>query len=164
VREFDLSDMPYYVATPHTTSNVKPVSEIDGIKVDQAFLGSCTNGRLEDLRVAANVVKGKKVGENVRFIVTPASQEILRKAIDEGVIQTLIDSGALITNPSCGACVGGHLGLLAGGEVCISSTNRNFRGRMGSKESEIYLASPLVVASAALAGKIIDPAKVAQSL
>ena len=146
------------VACPHTVDNVKPVKVVEGIKIDQAFLGSCTNGRLEDLKAAAEILKGKKINKDVRLIVTPASQEIYLKALKSGLLEIFVEAGALVTNPTCGACFGGHMGLLAPGEVCISSSNRNFVGRMGSPEAEIYLASPVTVAASALAGKIVDPA------
>ncbi len=128
--------------------------------IDQAFLGSCTNARLEDLRIAAEIVKGKQVHPNVRFIVTPASKEIYMQALKEGLIETFINSGAIFTNSTCGACIGGHLGVLGEDEVCISSTNRNFKGRMGAPSAQVYLASPASVAAAALKGKIIDQREV----
>jgi len=154
---FDLSNLPPIVAAPHSPSNGKSVLEVAGTKIDQAFLGSCTNGRLEDLRIGAAILKGKKVHPSVRMLVTPASQEIYRQADAEGIVQIFIDAGAFVTNPGCGVCLGGHLGVIASGEVCIASSNRNFRGRMGSVAGEIYLASPAVVAAAALAGEIADP-------
>lgn len=154
---YDLSNLPPMVAAPHSPSNGKAIDEVAGIKIQQAFLGSCTNGRLEDLRIAAAMLKGRTIHPGVRLIVTPASQEVYKKALDEGIIEVLLNAGAFITNPSCGACVGGHLGLIAAGEVCISSSNRNFRGRMGSKEGQVYLASPATVVASALAGEIADP-------
>jgi len=128
-----------------------------GVSVQQAFLGSCTNGRIEDLREAATILSGHTIHPDVRMIVSPASQEVIKQAIDEGILKILIEAGAEVTSPSCGACVGSHQGLLAPGETCISSSNRNFRGRMGSPEANIYLASPASVAAAALTGKITDP-------
>lgn len=157
VVSFDLSDLQPMLAKPHSPSNGAEISELAGTKIDQAFLGSCTNGRLEDLRLAAEMLKGRRVHPDVRLIVTPASQEIYRNAIDEGIIQTFVDAGALVTNPGCGVCIGGHLGLIAKDEVCVASSNRNFRGRMGSSEGLVYLASPAVVVASALAGKICDP-------
>lgn len=154
---YDLSDLTPMVAVPHSPSNGKAVSDVAGTKIHQAFLGSCTNGHLEDLRLAAAMMKGRTVHPNVRMIVTPASQEVYKQALKENIIQTFLEAGAFVTNPGCGVCIGGHLGVLAAGEVCISSSNRNFRGRMGSKESQIYLASPAVVVASALAGKIADP-------
>jgi 3-isopropylmalate/(R)-2-methylmalate dehydratase large subunit len=134
------------------------VKEVEGIRIDQAFLGSCTNGRLEDLEAAAEILRGKKVSKGVRMIVTPASQEVYLEALKAGLLEVFVEAGAVVCNPTCGACFGGHMGLLAPGEVCISSSNRNFVGRMGSPEAEIYLASPATVAASALAGKIVDPA------
>jgi homoaconitase/3-isopropylmalate dehydratase large subunit len=154
---FDLSQLPPMVAAPESPSNGKQIAEVAGTKVHQAFLGSCTNGHLEDLRIAAGLMKGRKVHRDVRMIVTPASQEIYRQAMEEGIIQTFVDSGAMVTNPGCGVCIGGHLGVIASGEVCISASNRNFRGRMGSPLGRAYLASPAVVAASALAGVIADP-------
>lgn len=157
VLTFDLSDLSPVVAAPHSPSNGKPVGEVAGIRIQQAFLGSCTNGRLEDLRLAAEMLQGRTVHDGVRLIVTPASQAIYRQAIAEGLIQVFLSAGAFVTNPTCGACVGGHLGLIASGEVCISSSNRNFQGRMGSRDGQIYLASPAVVVASAMAGEIADP-------
>jgi 3-isopropylmalate/(R)-2-methylmalate dehydratase large subunit len=153
----DVSLIPPMVATPHSPSNGKQVSEVAGIHVHQAFLGSCTNGRVEDLRVAARLMKGHSVHSGTRMIVTPASQETYKQAIEEGLIRIFLDAGALVTNPGCGVCIGGHLGLIAKDEVCISASNRNFMGRMGSRQGQIYLASPAVVAASALAGEIADP-------
>jgi len=155
--DLDVSSLEPQVACPSSVDNVKPVSEVEGIPVDQAFVGSCTNGRIEDLRMAAEIVKGKKVKNGVRFIVTPASHEVYLQALREGVLETLAKAGACICNPTCGACFGGHMGLLADGETCISSSNRNFTGRMGSPKAKIYLASPATVAASALKGEITDP-------
>ena len=148
------------VAVPHSPSNGKPVSEVEGIELDQAFIGSCTNGRLEDLEIAARILKGKQINPGLRMIITPASREIYLQALRLGYIETFIEAGAIVTNSTCGACVGGHLGVLGSGEVCISSTNRNFRGRMGHPESLVYLASPATVAASALKGVIADPRSV----
>lgn len=158
--EYNLSDLEPLVAKPFSPTNVVSVSEVNDIPIDQAFLGSCTNARLEDLRVAASIVKGKKVDPNVRFIVTPASTEIYKNALNEGIIETLIKSGAVVTNSTCGACIGGHMGVLGENEICISSTNRNFKGRMGAPSSRVYLASPATVAASALKGHIADPREV----
>lgn len=144
------------VARPFSVDNVAPARELEAIKVDQAFLGSCTNGRLNDLRQAAQILNGRKVHPRVRFVVAPASWEVYRAALREGVLATLADAGAVIINPGCGPCCGGHQGILAPGEICISSTNRNFVGRMG-RGGEVYLASPLVVAASAVTGHITDP-------
>ena len=152
-----VSDLEPQVAVPHSVDNVKPVSELDDTEVDQAFIGSCTNGRLEDLRSAAKILKGKKIARGVRLVVIPASQEIYLDALNEGLIRTFMDAGATIGNPNCGPCLGGHMGILAEGEACISSSNRNFVGRMGSSKSFVYLASPATVAASAITGKITDP-------
>jgi len=145
------------VACPHAVDNVVPVSEVRGTPVHQAVVGSCTNGRLEDLASAAEILRGRRVHPRTRLLVIPASQQILLEAIRLGYIQTLIEAGAMINPPGCGPCVGVHQGILAPGEVCISSTNRNFIGRMGSKEARIYLASPAVAAASAVAGEIMHP-------
>ncbi|MGD9581034.1 MAG: aconitase family protein, partial [Vampirovibrionia bacterium] len=145
------------VACPHFVDNVKPLSEIKDVKVNQGVIGSCTNGRLEDLEIASQILKGKKVTPECRLIIIPASQEILLQAINKGYIQTLIEAGAMINPPGCGPCVGVHQGILAAGENCVSSTNRNFLGRMGSKDSGVYLASPAVVAASAITGKLTNP-------
>jgi len=160
VVDVDVSDLEPQVAVPHSVDNVKPVSEVDGVKVDQAFIGSCTNGRLEDLQSAAQILKGKKIARNMRLIVIPASQEIYLNALNEGLIKTFMDAGATIGNPNCGPCLGGHMGIMADGEACISTSNRNFIGRMGSTKSFVYLASPATVAASAITGKITDPRKV----
>lgn len=148
------------VACPHSVDNVLPVSGVAGVPVHQAVVGSCTNGRLEDLEIAARIVGGRRVHSHTRLLVIPASQTILLEAIRLGYIQTLIAAGAMINPPGCGPCVGVHQGILAAGENCISTTNRNFIGRMGSKDSRVYLASPAVVAASAIAGRIIHPAEV----
>lgn len=154
---FDASTLEPMIACPHTVDNVKPLSEIRGTRVQQAFLGTCTNGRLEDLEIAANVVRGKKIAKGTRLLVIPASSEVLRDALRHGYIETLADAGAVIGVPGCGPCMGNHMGIPAPNEVTISSANRNFRGRMGTRDAEIYLASPAVVAASALAGVIEDP-------
>ncbi len=148
------------IACPHTVDNVKPLSALAGKHVDQGVLGSCTNGRLEDLELAARILSGRRVSEGTRLIVIPASQRIYLEAMRLGYIQTLVEAGAMVNPPGCGPCVGVHQGILAAGEVCISSTNRNFIGRMGSKDSEVYLASPAVVAASAVAGRIAHPEEV----
>ncbi|TZE81511.1 3-isopropylmalate dehydratase large subunit [Calorimonas adulescens] len=155
--EIDLSKVVPLIAAPHSPDNVKEVHEIKGVKVDQVYIGSCTNGRIKDLREAAEILKGKKVNENTRLIVVPSSQEVYKQALQEGLIDTFLEAGAAIGPPTCGACCGGHMGLLASGEVCVSTTNRNFIGRMGSKESYVYLTSPYVAAATAVAGKIVLP-------
>jgi 3-isopropylmalate/(R)-2-methylmalate dehydratase large subunit len=157
VVDVDISDLEPQVAVPHSVDNVKPVSEVEDVEVNQGFIGSCTNGRLEDLQSAARVLKGKKIAKGVRLVVIPASQEIYLNALNEGLIKAFMDAGATIGNPNCGPCLGGHMGILAEGEVCISSSNRNFVGRMGSTKSFVYLASPATVAASAITGKITDP-------
>ncbi len=148
------------VAPPHSPANAKPVEDSQGVKVDQAFIGSCTNGRLEDLAIAARILKGRKIHSDVRLVVTPASKETYMQAMKAGYIEIFMKAGGIFTNSTCGACVGGHLGVLGAGEVCISSTNRNFRGRMGHPDSEIYLGSPATVAASALRGEITDPRRI----
>ncbi len=148
------------VATPHSPNNGRPISEVEGTPIDQAFIGSCTNGRLEDLAIAAKIVDGKKVNRDTRFIITPASTEVYMEAVKTGVVETLIKAGAVVTNSTCGACIGGGLGVLGPNEVCVSSTNRNFRGRMGHPDSLVYLASPATVAASALTATISDPRSV----
>lgn len=157
VLDVDVTDLEPQVSCPHSVDNVKPVSEVDKIEVDQAFIGSCTNGRLEDLRIAAKLLEGRKVRKGVRLIVIPASQEVYSDALQERLIKTFLEAGAIVCNPTCGPCLGGHLGLLAPGETCISSSNRNFVGRMGSPRAYVYLASPATVVASAVTGKITDP-------
>ena len=155
--EIEVSNIEPQVALPPTVDNVKPVSAIEGKSIDQAFLGTCTNGRLEDIAVATKILNGKKIASNVRLIVTPASEAIYFEALSKGYLHSLIKAGAAVCNPTCGPCVGRHGGVLAEGEVCISSQNRNFSGRMGHPSAEIILASPATVAASALCGKIVDP-------
>lgn len=157
VYEEDVSNLEPQVAFPFSVDNVKPISKVGNIKIDQAVLGSCTNGRLEDLKIAAEVMHGRKVHPDVRMLVIPASSEVYKDAISEGILYRLVESGAIICNPGCGPCMGAHMGLLASGEVCVSSTSRNFKGRMGSLASELYLASPATVAASAISGRIADP-------
>ena len=155
--DIDVSDMQSMVACPHAVDNVKPVRDIAGLKIDQALIGSCTNGRLEDLAVAAEILEGKNVCPDVRLLVIPASRHVYLHALKKGYIETFVKAGALVLNPGCGPCLGAHQGLLAPGEVCISTTNRNFKGRMGSSESYVYLASPATVARSSITGVITDP-------
>ncbi|HOO63712.1 MAG TPA: aconitase family protein, partial [Synergistaceae bacterium] len=155
---YDLGDLVPCVAKPHTVDNYAPIDEVKGQKIHQAFLGSCTNGRIEDLRGAAEVLKGKTVV--VRTVVIPASWKVYRQAMKEGLLDIFLDAGCVICNPGCGPCMGNHEGILAPGEVCISTANRNFKGRMGNKESFIYLASPLTVAASAIKGEFADPREV----
>ncbi|RME56710.1 MAG: 3-isopropylmalate dehydratase large subunit, partial [Caldilineae bacterium] len=149
-----------YIACPHTVDNVVPLSEVAGVRVDQAFLGTCTNGRLEDLAAAVEVIRGKRVAPGTRFLVIPASSQVLQEALRLGYIQALVEAGAVVGVPGCGPCMGNHFGIPAPGEVTISSANRNFRGRMGTAEAEIYLANPAVVAASAVAGRIAEPREV----
>ena len=153
---YDISRLEPQVACPHQVDNVKPVSQVGGTKIHQALLGTCANGRLEDISIAATLIKGKRVHRDVRFLVFPASMNIYREALANGYLTALLDAGAIVMNPGCGPCLGAHEGTLAPGEVCISSSNRNFRGRMGSREAEIYLGSPATVVAAAIAGEIVD--------
>ena len=157
VIDIDLSALRPTVAFPHLPENTKVIGEFDDIKIDQAVIGSCTNGHISDLRSAAAQMKDKKVAKNVRCIVIPATQEIYKQAIKEGLVDIFIDAGAIVSTPTCGPCLGGYMGVLAAGERCISTTNRNFIGRMGHVESEVYLASPAVAAASAIAGKIVAP-------
>ena len=156
---FDAGDIEPLVAKPHNVDNVSPVSDVEGIPVDQVFVGTCTNGRLSDIEIVAKMLEGREIAENVRFIVGPASREIYLKADELGYIRTIISAGGVIIPPGCGPCVGIHMGVLADGEVCVSTQNRNFRGRMGNPEAEIYLASPATAAATAIEGKIADPRK-----
>jgi 3-isopropylmalate/(R)-2-methylmalate dehydratase large subunit len=155
--EYRAEEIVPTVAKPFLPENAAPASELGSVTIDQAYLGSCTNGRIEDLRVAAEIIKGRKVHSNVRMIVVPASKEVFEQAMNEGLVKIFLDSNAYVSGPTCGACLGGYMGVLAKGERCISSTNRNFVGRMGHKESEVYLANPAVVAASAVTGRITDP-------
>ncbi len=145
------------IACPHTVDNVKPVKEVEGLDINQVFIGSCTNGRLEDLRTAAEIFRGRTVKKGVRVIVAPASRSIYLQALKEGLLEIFIRAGCIVCNPGCGPCAGAHQGILAPGEICLSTSNRNFKGRMGSSEAQIYLASPATAAASALEGKITDP-------
>lgn len=156
----DLSQLKPTVSFPHLPSNTRTVDEAKDIKIDQAVIGSCTNGRISDLRVAASILKGKKVADHVRCIVIPATQQIYLQALREGLIETFIEAGAVVSTPTCGPCLGGYMGILASKERCISTTNRNFVGRMGAIDSEIYLASPAVAAASAVTGRISSPEEV----
>jgi 3-isopropylmalate/(R)-2-methylmalate dehydratase large subunit len=162
VIEINVSELEPLVAYPFLPSNGKPISEAvkDDLAIDQVYIGSCTNGTLSDLRIAANILKGKKVHRKVRLIVTPATQRIYKQAEHEGILDILIDAGAVIANPTCGACLGGYMGILGDGERAVATTNRNFRGRMGSRTSEVYLSNSAVAAASAIAGKIADPREI----
>jgi homoaconitase/3-isopropylmalate dehydratase large subunit len=154
---YDASQLEPFVACPHTVDNVKPLSAVQGIRVQQAFLGTCTNGRLEDIAAAAEILRGRTIASGTRMIVIPASSEVLRDALAQGYLQTLLDAGAVLGTPGCGPCMGNHMGIPAPNEVTISTANRNFRGRMGTRDAEIYLASPAVVAASAVMGCIANP-------
>jgi len=158
----DMANLSPVIAYPFLPSNGKSVEQAvaDDLKIDQVMIGSCTNGRIEDLRIAAKIMKGKRVAKHTRMIVTPATQKILLQAQDEGLMRILIEAGAVVSNPTCGACLGGYMGILGDGERCVATTNRNFVGRMGARTSEIYLANSAVAAASAIAGKIVDPREV----
>ncbi|WP_295419424.1 3-isopropylmalate dehydratase large subunit [Sulfurovum sp.] len=159
VIKIDVAALSPVIAYPFLPSNGKPVEQAvaDDLKIDQVMIGSCTNGRIEDLRIAAEIMKGKRVAKHTRMIVTPATQKILMQAQHEGLMDILIEAGAVVSNPTCGACLGGYMGILGDGERCVATTNRNFVGRMGARTSEIYLANSAVAAASAIAGKIVDP-------
>lgn len=157
VIEVNLSEMVPIVACPHLPENTKPAKELSSIKIDQVVIGSCTNGRMEDMEAAFKVLNGKKVADGVRCIIIPATMEIYRECVEKGYVTAFIDAGAVVSTPTCGPCLGGYMGILAAGERCIATTNRNFVGRMGHVESEVYLASPLTAATSALTGYITDP-------
>ncbi len=157
VYEIDLSEIKSTVAFPHLPENTRTIDEVGDVAIDQVIIGSCTNGRIEDMRVAAAVLKGRKVHPDVRCIIIPATQKIWKQAMNEGLFDTFIDSGAAVSTPTCGPCLGGHMGILAKGERAVATTNRNFVGRMGHPESEVYLASPAIAAASAVAGKIASP-------
>lgn len=160
VYEFDVADIPLQVAFPHLPENAKDVKEAKGIKIDQVVVGSCTNGRIEDLRVAAQILRGKSVHSDIRLIVIPGTQNIYKQAIKEGLIDIFVDAGAVVSTPTCGPCLGGYMGILAKGERSLSTTNRNFVGRMGHPESEVYLSGPAVAAASAVKGEIVHPEEV----
>ena len=154
---FDISDLEPQIACPNDVDNVKDISKVEGTAVDQCLIGSCTNGRLTDLKDAAEILEGQKIDDSVRLLILPASREIYKQAIEKGYINTFIDAGAIICNPGCGPCLGGHMGVLSEGESCISTTNRNFKGRMGDANSSVYLSNSKVVAASAITGTITHP-------
>ena len=160
--EIDLDQVDCTVAWPHLPENAHSAREGKDVQIDQIVIGSCTNGRLDDLRAAAQIMKGKKVAKGVRVIVIPATQRIYLDAMEEGLLKTFIEAGAIVSTPTCGPCLGGYMGILAEKERCVSTTNRNFVGRMGHTESEIYLASPAVAAASAIAGRISGPQEAAE--
>ena len=157
VYEIDLSSLRPTVSFPHLPDNTRTIDEVGDVEIDQAVIGSCTNGRISDLRVARDILKGKKINKKVRCLVFPGTQRIYLQALEEGIIKDLIEAGAVVSTPTCGPCLGGHMGILAKGERAISTTNRNFVGRMGHVESEVYLSSPAVAAASAISGKIANP-------
>nr|WP_089041022.1 3-isopropylmalate dehydratase large subunit [Clostridium acetobutylicum] len=160
VIEIDLSTLKPTVAFPHLPENTKTIDQVGEVNVDQVVIGSCTNGRMEDLRIATSILKGKKIKKGIRLIVFPGTQNIYLEAMEEGLVRTFIEAGGIVSTPTCGPCLGGHMGILAEGERAISTTNRNFVGRMGHPKSEVYLASPAVAAASAIAGKIVSPEEV----
>jgi 3-isopropylmalate/(R)-2-methylmalate dehydratase large subunit len=158
--EYDVSSIEPQVSLPHSPANARPVSQVGNVKIDQAVIGSCTNGRIEDLRLAAQILKRHHVHPGIRCIIIPGTQQVYLEALAEGLIEIFIKAGAAVSTPTCGPCLGGHMGVLAEGERCVSTTNRNFVGRMGSTKSEVYLANPAVAAASAVAGRIISPDEV----
>jgi 3-isopropylmalate/(R)-2-methylmalate dehydratase large subunit len=158
--EYDISSLEPQVALPHSPANIKPVSQVGDIEINQAVIGSCTNGRLEDLRMAAQILKRGKVHPRVRCIIIPGSQQVYLDALGERLIEIFVEAGAAVSTPTCGPCLGGHMGVLAADERCISTTNRNFVGRMGSPQSEVYLANPTVAAASAITGRITSPVEI----
>jgi len=159
VEEYNISQIKPQVARPHNVDNVVDITDVEDIKIDEAFLGTCTNGRFEDLEIAAKILEGKSVNPRVRFIVAPASKRVYLEVLKKGILESLIASGASVVTAGCGACVGTHQGIPSDGENVISTANRNFKGRMGNPNSSIYLASPATVAASAIEGKITDPRK-----
>ena len=157
VIEIDLDELEPTVAFPHLPSNTRPVREAGNVAIDQVVIGSCTNGRISDMRAAAEVMRGHRVADGVRAIVIPATQRIWLQALEEGLLKTFVEAGCVVSPPTCGPCLGGHMGILAKNERCVATTNRNFVGRMGHVESEVYLASPAVAAASAVAGRITAP-------
>jgi len=160
VYTFDGADIEPQVAFPHLPENTRGISEVGEVRIDQVVIGSCTNGRMEDLRVAAKLLQGKKVHKNVRLIIIPGTQNIWRQALQEGLIDIFLAAEAVVSTPTCGPCLGGHMGILAKGERALATTNRNFVGRMGHPESEVYLCNPAVAAASAVTGKISAPEEV----
>jgi 3-isopropylmalate/(R)-2-methylmalate dehydratase large subunit len=157
--EYDLSRVVPVVAKPHTVDNVVPVGEVEGTPIEQFLLGTCTNGRVSDFELAASILKGRRVADGARLLLLPASREVLRQAMASGAIDTLVEAGGMLLPPGCGPCLGAHMGVLAPGERCLSTSNRNFKGRMGCGKADIFLASPATVAASALHGAIHDPRK-----
>jgi 3-isopropylmalate/(R)-2-methylmalate dehydratase large subunit len=163
VYEYDISNLEPQVALPHSPANAVPISQTGNVAIDQVVIGSCTNGRIEDMRMAARILKNRTVMKRVRCIIIPGSQKVLLKAIEEGLMEVFIKAGAAVSTPTCGPCVGGYCGILAAGERCVSTTNRNFIGRMGSPEAEIFLTRPAVAAASALTGRLAHPGEVTKT-
>lgn len=157
IYEYDVSKIEPQIACPHSPGNVKPVKQLKNVKLNQVVIGSCTNGRISDLRIAAKILKGKKIKSGLRLIVIPATQKIYLQAVKEGLTQIFLNSGGVFSTPTCGPCLGGHMGVLTKGEICLATTNRNFIGRMGDPESKVYLSNPAVAAASAIKGKIVNP-------
>lgn len=160
VIEYDVNKIEPQISAPHLPSNSGPVSKFKKVNIDQSVIGSCTNGRISDLRIAAKILKGRKVSSRVRLIIIPATQKIYNQAIKEGLADIFLNAGGVFSTPSCGPCLGGHLGILASGERAIATTNRNFRGRMGHPDSEVYLSNPAVAAASAIKGRIAHPEEI----
>jgi 3-isopropylmalate/(R)-2-methylmalate dehydratase large subunit len=160
VIEYDASKIEPQIALPHSPANTKSVSQVKNVEINQAVIGSCTNGRLEDLEIAARILKGRRIHPGVRCIIIPGTPQVYLDALAEGLIEIFIRAGAVVSPPTCGPCLGGHMGVLGDGERCISTTNRNFVGRMGSPKSEVYLANPAVAAASAIMGKIASPEEI----
>jgi 3-isopropylmalate/(R)-2-methylmalate dehydratase large subunit len=160
IYEWDITDLEPQVACPHLPSNVKPVGELKDIKVDQVVIGSCTNGRISDLRISAKILKGRKVSPGLKLIIFPATQKIYLEAVKEGLAEIFVKAGGVFSTPTCGPCLGGHMGILTEGETCIATTNRNFIGRMGSPKSFVYLSNPAVAAASAITGRITHPKEI----
>jgi len=160
VIDINLSEIKLTVAFPHLPENTRTIDEVGDVRIEQAFIGSCTNGRFADMKTAADILRGKRVHQSVRAIIIPATQEIYKQCLDLGYIKDFVEAGCVVSTPTCGPCLGGHMGVLAGGERCVATTNRNFVGRMGHVESEVYLAGPAVTAASAITGKISDPKEV----
>jgi 3-isopropylmalate/(R)-2-methylmalate dehydratase large subunit len=160
IYEYDVSKIELQVAFPHLPSNTKPISQVGRIRLDQVVIGGCTNGRIGDLRAAAGIIKDRKIHADLRCIIIPGSQQVYLEALREGLIEAFIEAGAAVSTPTCGPCLGGHMGILAAGERCLSTTNRNFVGRMGSPKSEVYLSNPAVAAASAISGRIVGPEEV----
>jgi 3-isopropylmalate/(R)-2-methylmalate dehydratase large subunit len=160
IYEFDVSKLEPQVACPHLPSNVKPVGTLADVSLTQVVIGSCTNGRISDIRIAAKILRGKKIAAGLRLVVIPATQKIYLQAVKEGLAEIFVQAGGVFSTPTCGPCLGGHMGILADGETCLATTNRNFIGRMGSPQSFVYLSNPAVAAASAITGRITHPEEI----